>query len=183
MPEEKTVFDIDKRSSKTEQALERVFIISILFKLIFGAAEAVTGVVLLFVTYGHIEKVVDHINSWVVFGYQPHLSAVTLADQRMFVALYAILHGIPKVVLALILIRRKLWGYPLSLVILAGFIVYQLIEIASGHNLAFMVALTLFDGFVCYMIIHEWHRDKALFEREAAKAGRAKPALEVASED
>ena len=168
MPKEMTVFDIDKRSSRSEQLLEKTFIVSILFKLAFGVVEASAGILLLFVTYANITKFVEHVNSWVIFGYQPHLHTASLADQRVFVALYAILHGIPKVLMAVILIRRKLWGYPLSLAILVLFITYQLFEIITKHSV-FMILLTIFDLFVMYMIMHEWKRDKAHFARLAAK--------------
>lgn len=170
-----TIFTIDKSSSKAEQLLEWTFVVSILFKLAFGAVEAAAGFALLIVSNSYIDRVIDQVNSWVIPEWSVGMISAMLANQRLFLAWYAILHGIPKVILALVLIRRKLWGYPLSLAILIGFILYQVYEIIGGRSLLFMISITIFDLFVGYMIIHEWRRDKIRF---AKKQLRDEPAGE-----
>ncbi|MGB4758683.1 MAG: DUF2127 domain-containing protein [Candidatus Saccharimonadales bacterium] len=155
---------IDKGRSRQEQLLQKSFIASVLFKLGFGIVEAAAGFFLLFVTYRGIDQFVHTLNGLVLFGYHVNINAAALANERLFVALYVILHGLPKIALAIILMKRKLWGYPLSLVILAGFIIYQVYEITATGSL-FMLFLTIFDTFVAYLIINEWRRDKRQFAK------------------
>lgn len=163
---------IDKRRSRQEQLLQKSFIASVLFKLGFGVIEASAGFFLLFVTYKDIDQWVHALNGLVLFGYHVNIDTLALANERLFVALYAILHGLPKIALAIILMKRKLWGYPLSLAILAGFIMYQVYEITATGS-SFMVFLTVFDVFVAYLIMHEWRRDKRQFAKTSPQGAKA----------
>jgi uncharacterized membrane protein len=72
-----------------------------------------------------------------------------------FVALYLISRGLIKAVLVFALLKNKIWAYPSSLIVLAGFVVYQVYQIVKDHSLI-IVAITLFDLVVMYFIWREW---------------------------
>jgi uncharacterized membrane protein len=167
---------VDKRRSKKGKLLQRSFIASMLIKLFFGTVEVLAGLLLLFVTYQDIQQVVAVVNTWSVFGMRINLDTTLIANGRIFVALYAILHGLPKIVLAVVLLKRKLWGYPLSLGILACFVTYQLYQVITTQS-PFMMALTVFDVFVAYLILHEWSHDKRQLGMTVARPQAAKSGL------
>jgi len=72
-----------------------------------------------------------------------------------FYAFYLLSHGIVKVFLVIGLLRNKLWAYPVSLVVLGVFIVYQLYRFSYTHGFGLMV-LTVFDVVVMGLIWHEY---------------------------
>ncbi|MGH2313256.1 DUF2127 domain-containing protein [Streptococcus uberis] len=87
---------------------------------------------------------------------------ITLSGQRM-AALYLLLHGILKLVTLLLLFRKKLWAYPLSILLFIGFIGYQIREFFATHHIS-MVALTLFDLLMIVLTYLEYKELKKRFE-------------------
>ncbi len=57
--------------------------------------------------------------------------------------------------LVLALLRSQLWAYPASLVVLGLFILYQIHEIVKAHSVV-VIAVTLFDLIVVWLIWREW---------------------------
>jgi len=53
------------------------------------------------------------------------------------------------------LLRNKLWAYPVSLVVLGLFIVYQLYRFSYTHGFG-LIVLTVFDVFVMGLIWREY---------------------------
>lgn len=85
---------------------------------------------------------------------------VTLAQQfavssTVFIALYLLSRGIIKLGLILALFKNKLWAYPISLVVLGLFVLYQIYQIFTSHSLL-IVGLTIFDLVVMYFIWREY---------------------------
>ena len=75
-----------------------------------------------------------------------------------------------KLLLVVGLLRNKLWAYPWSLVALALFIAYQVYRFTHPHG-AGLVALTLFDLVMMWLIWHEW-RVRQRLRPAAALAAR-----------
>lgn len=149
-------------SKHSEAILERTYIVSILIKIAFGVFELISGLVLLLIkdsTIDHLYRFVDNIQ---ILSFHLSLHPEAAKAGRYFGALYLMTHGIPKIILGIILLRRKLWAYPLALVVLGLFIIYQLYLIVTAHSI-FMILLTVFDIFVVWLIWHEWQRDKQRF--------------------
>jgi uncharacterized membrane protein len=59
------------------------------------------------------------------------------------------------VLLVIGLLRNKLWAYPVSLVALGLFIVYQLYRFSYTHGIG-LIILTIFDIIVIALIYHEY---------------------------
>lgn len=151
-------------SRHSEAILEKTYIISILIKIGFGLFETTSGLVLFFVKVSTVEHAYNWLNSVQIFGFHLSLHPEVASANKLFGALYLITHGLPKIILGLILLRRKLWGYPLAIVALGLFIIYQLYLIITAHSI-FMILLTLFDIFVVWLVAHEWRRDKIRFSQ------------------
>jgi uncharacterized membrane protein len=77
--------------------------------------------------------------------------------QRLFAALYLLVHGVVKVVLVAALWRNKLWAYPAMIAVIVAFIGYQLYRLERAPTLL-LVALTLFDVVVVWLTWAEYRR-------------------------
>ena len=132
--------------------LDRVFEIGIIGKGLNGVAELVGGLLLLFVrpesihrwarvlTQGELSE-----NPHDVFAlYVLHTANGLSGNAVLFGGIYLLAHGAAKVVLVTALLLNKLWAYPWMIVVLLGFIGYELYRIALDHPVPLMV-LTVFD--------------------------------------
>jgi uncharacterized membrane protein len=148
--------------------LDRVFDVSITLKGLDGVLEIIGGLLLLFLTP-------HRLNAIVVFLTQHELSedprdflATHLlsyargftASTSLFLAAYLFSHGIIKIILVVALLQQRLWAYPLAIVVLSIFIVYQLYRLALHLSLGLLV-LTLFDIFIVGLTVLEYRKQRA----------------------
>ncbi|MEO6298491.1 MAG: DUF2127 domain-containing protein, partial [Paracoccaceae bacterium] len=55
-----------------------------------------------------------------------------------FYALYLLAHGVLKFFMVIMLARRILWGYPVAMAILAGFVIYQTTEFVTHGSIVLL---------------------------------------------
>lgn len=72
-------------------------------------------------------------------------------------AFYFFSHGAVKLLLIWGLWKSKLWAYPVSIIFLSGFSVYQLYE-SITHYSFIVTAFLLFNTIVIILVIHEYRR-------------------------
>ncbi len=149
--------------SKTPQdKLHAFFIFSLAVKLVFGVFETLssflffaTGTVthvLIFLTSQELNEDPHDFLANKIVNFLPAFSA----HSQIFIAWYLVIHGLIKIVLIVMLLQQKLWAYPVSLAVLAGFLGYQLYQLANGFSF-FLAALSLFDIVVIYLVWHEYN--------------------------
>jgi uncharacterized membrane protein len=73
-------------------------------------------------------------------------------NDRLFVSIYLLLHGLVKLGLVLALLQRKVWAYPMAMGVFGIFIAYQLYKFAYNQS-PFLLVISTFDAFV---IIATW---------------------------
>ncbi|MDZ4087273.1 MAG: DUF2127 domain-containing protein [Tabrizicola sp.] len=83
-----------------------------------------------------------------------------------FYALYLLAHGGLKLTLVLLLWRKVVWAYPAAMVVLAGFVAYQLYEFVHAGT-PILLLLAVFDLVMIGLVWQEW---KALCGRVAPAA-------------
>ena len=147
--------------------LDRLFEIGIIAKGLNGLVEVIGGLLLLFVTPARV-------HSWAVRLTQEELSedpqdfianhllhtaSGITGGAVLFGSLYLLSHGVIKIFLVVSLLRNKLWAYPLTIVVLSGFVVYQLYRIAL-HVSFTMVALTVFDLVIIALAMREYKHQR-----------------------
>lgn len=76
---------------------------------------------------------------------------------QLFAVLYLLAHGAIKIVMAVALIKEKLWAFPPSIVILFAFIVYQAYQIGSSHSIG-LTLLTLLDIVILGLVVWDYRR-------------------------
>jgi uncharacterized membrane protein len=85
-----------------------------------------------------------------------HLSIST----THFAALYLLAYGVVKVGLATGLFFEKLWSFPLALVLLGLFVIYQACRFGETHSIS-LALLTVFDIVIIALIWLEYRRLKS----------------------
>lgn len=78
-------------------------------------------------------------------------------NSQQFGVFYLVSHGIVNLGIVLLLWRRKLWAYPLGIVVLFLFIVYQVFRWMSTHSTA-LIAFTAIDAIVIWLTWSEYRR-------------------------
>jgi uncharacterized membrane protein len=146
-----------------EQKIHRIFEISVLLKGAHALLEIVGGIVLYLVSTDTVanlvklltqEELIEDPNDYVA----THLLAAAQhfsVESKSFYAFYLLSHGLIKLLLVVGLLRERMWSYPASLVALGAFIVYQLYRFSYTHSPG-LIALTIFDLFVIWLVWHEW---------------------------
>ena len=146
-----------------ERRIHRIFEISLLLKGAHALIECIGGLALALVGTSTItglvnaftqEELLEDPNDFVATRLLSLAQNFSVSTQR-FYAFYLLSHGVIKAFLVVGLLRNKLWAYPVSLVVLGLFIVYQLYRFAYTHGFG-LIVLTVFDVFVIGLIWHEY---------------------------
>ena len=163
---------------KPHDWLDRVFEIGIIGKGLNGAVELFGGLLLLFVTPDWIRRLAVSLTR-VELSEDPHDFIAThllhsangiTGGAVLFGALYLLSHGAVKIFLVVSLLRNKLWAYPLTIVVLSMFVVYQLYRISLHVSFA-MVALTVFDLLIIALTVREYKEQRATRRNPPDAAG------------
>ena len=143
------------------------FEIAILLKGLHAISEIVGGILLAFVNPDALGRVVRAVTQNELIE-DPHdflANSIVKASEhysissQRFGMFYLLSHGAVKIVLVLLLWRKKMWAYPLAVVTLILFIVYQSIRWTTTHS-GFLVAFTVFDAIMIFLTIIEYRRNK-----------------------
>ena len=153
--------------------LHKAFQIGVLLKGGHAALELVGGVGLAFVSTGTITSLIvsivqeelkenphDIIANY-LFTFAQQFSVKT----KTFAAFYLLSHGVVKLILVTELLRKKLWAYPASLIVLGVFIAYQAYRFTLTHSIG-LIVLSMFDLLVIVLIWHEYRLVRRHLARE-----------------
>lgn len=99
-------------------------------------------------------------HDWIATSLRRSIDSLA-GDGRHFAEVYLLSHGLVKLVLVIELLRNRLWAYPLMIVMLSAFIVYQLYRFSLTHSLT-MIALTIFDVIVIALTWMEYREQQHL---------------------
>ncbi len=143
-----------------EKTIHFFFLIGLILKGINGLLEAAGGVALLFISKANIGLLANLVTSNelaedphdVIANYLLKVAADFSLDARIFSSVYLLAHGLVKIFLVGALLKKKLWAYPLAMIVFILFIIYQLYR--YGHTGS--VLLLLLSGFDFILIILTW---------------------------
>jgi len=146
-----------------EHRVHKIFEISLLLKGAHALIECIGGIVLAFINTASIQSFAEKLTRGELLEDQHDFLAThllrlaqnTSISTQHFYAFYLLSHGLVKVLLVVSLLRNKLWAYPVSLVVLGLFILYQLYRFSHTHGLG-LIFLTAFDLVVMVLIWHEY---------------------------
>lgn len=147
---------------------EILFRTSVLLKGLDALLEIVSGIALWIVSPSFIVRLTailtqDEIAEDpydLVANYLRHAAARLSVSGERFMAIYLLSHGVVKMFAVVGLLKNQLWGYPVSIVVFGGFIVYQVYRFTLAGGIG-LIALTVFDVVVIWLIWLEYRAVKA----------------------
>jgi len=147
--------------------VHRSFELGILLKGIDGILEIIGGVLLIFLNPARLNRLVVLLTQHelsqdpndVISNFLLKLSASFSISSQHFGVIYLISHGAIKFILVSLLWKKKLWAYPLAIVSLIIFIIYQIYRYTISNSV-FLIFLTIFDVFMILLTYMEYNRIK-----------------------
>ena len=144
--------------------VDRAFFLALAIKGIDGALELIGGLLLFVVPPSAITLVFRSLTQHEL-SEDPHdfvaIHVRSAAEQlagsasvRGFGVLYLIGHGVIKLVLVGALVRRIRPAYPVAIVVLGSFILYELYRFVLGHSIALPIFAALDTG-IMTMVVRE----------------------------
>lgn len=153
----------------SEKFYHRSFEVGLIIKGLIALGELIAGTLVLFVSPERISQFVYSLGG-VEFLEDPHdifwkligtgLKDFTATSQGVW-AFILLSHAIVKIILlAGLWENKRLWYYPVSAIVFAGFVVYQLYQISLTPSILLWI-ITVVDLIVIALILHEYKRRKA----------------------
>lgn len=131
--------------------IDNSFLITILLKGGGGLIELLTGIGLIFISVGTLRHLLA---PFAHLGFVP-----TITDGvRLFAIIYFSVRGLVRLVLAVSLLRERLWAYPVTVVLLGVSVIYQVWLLADGHFSGGLVGLTLLDAVTLALTAVEYRK-------------------------
>ena len=152
-----------------EELLDVSFNTMLLGKSIFAFVEFISGLLLIFVPLDLIKATIHHLA--LVISLSPFSTMITNAGERLtsdatlFAIVYLLLHGALKLVTLALLWKKILWSYPLSILLLVGFILYQIFEFFN-HGSISMLVLCAVDVLMIILTLLEYRKLKTHISKE-----------------
>lgn len=148
--------------------LHDLFEASLLLKALLAAAEAAAGLSLFALPNGHVSALAGWLaryeithdrHEWPLVALERGLAGFSIESQH-FYAWYLTSHGLLKLVMVALLVRKVSWAYPASMVVLAGFVAYQVHQWLLTGSMPLLV-LTAFDVLVFALVWREYRGIRA----------------------
>jgi uncharacterized membrane protein len=161
-------------TSAKKTTTEKLFDVAIAIKGIDGGIQIIAAIVLAVIPPRVITGLVQSIVTRDLLGDQEgtlarHLTKAAAdfagGDTRTFALVYLLLHGLIKVGLVLALLRKIMPMYPVAMVILGGFVVYELYRAVRTGS----IALPIFAGIDIVIIIMVLREYRQLRDERRAK--------------
>ncbi|MFH0776891.1 MAG: DUF2127 domain-containing protein [Patescibacteria group bacterium] len=152
---------------KNRKILHETFELGILVKGIDGILEVIGGALLLLLQPAQINSLIVWLTQHelaqdshdLLANYLVKLGSNLSLDAQVFGAIYLLIHGVIKVALILGLWKKKLIAYPLAIIFLALFIVYQIYRYVQQPAL-WLVILSVFDAAMIFLTWAEYRQVK-----------------------
>lgn len=151
------------------EIVDGAFDFLLILKSIFAVGEIVSGFALFFIKPIWVKHLVQRFTAAELHEDPRDLIANLLVSMAhnftttaaILAAIYLLGHGIIKLITLILLWKKILWAYPLSILIFIGFMIYQVIDIATTHSI-FMILVTLLDVVLIALTWMEWRRMRGL---------------------
>lgn len=152
---------------KSKDFIHISFELGLLIKAIDGLLEMLGGILLLYLNPSRMSSLAVLLTRHELSEDPKDLVANALVrfshsfsiSTQYFGVFYLISHGIIKIVLILLLWRKKLWAYPLTIASLVLFIVYQIYRYSFSGSVSLLL-LTAFDLIMIILTFIEYRRMK-----------------------
>ncbi|MEK7658651.1 MAG: DUF2127 domain-containing protein [Patescibacteria group bacterium] len=154
-------------TNKEGKLLDKAFEIGVLIKAFFGFFEILGGIFLTisgekiinnFVIFITQQEIINDPND-IIANYLIRLSEDFSFGTQIFAVSYLLFHGIVNIFLAVVLLKDKLWAYPLAIELFCAFLAYQIYKYFHSFS-PILLFLIIFDLFVVLIIWLEYKRHR-----------------------
>ncbi|MBI3573617.1 DUF2127 domain-containing protein [Candidatus Kaiserbacteria bacterium] len=152
------------KSSTIRKLLHQLFEISVVLKGIYGSAEIVLGLIILFfsrhlVTHFLLFFVQGELNEnphdWIA-NQILHLSGHITASSELFMGIYFLTNGLIKLVLVTGLFLERAWAYPSAIAFMSAFGVYEIYRYLHTYS-PVLVVLIILDIATIFLVWDEYN--------------------------
>lgn len=145
------------------------FEIALILKAINGLIEIIGGVLLIFVNSNYLNRIISYLAQGELTEDPKDFIANTIiqlsrdfSDSTLrFGIVYLISHGLIKLLLVVLLWKRKIWAYPLTIIFLTVFIAYQAYRYTTNASVM-MILLSVLDVVVIILTFIEYQKQRQL---------------------
>ena len=156
--------------------LDKTYEIGLLIKGFDGTMELLGALFLLLVpssaitrlTHFLVDTELNHDPHDFIATHVLHLGTKLAEGRHVFAILFLLTHGTVKVGLVVALLRQKLWAYPLALVALSAFLMYQIYLLITQTTFG-MAFLTVLDAAIIWLVWREWEKVRGRMPNPSAK--------------
>lgn len=154
----------DTSGHKKLSTTERLFRIAIAVKGLDGGLQLLGAILLAFIKPAFLAGVAQQAITRDLLGAQEgalakHLKLATdnfvHGDTRWFAILYLALHGVIKLGLVFALMKKIRPAYPIGIVVLAAFVVYELYRATQTHSIALPI-FAVIDVVIIVLVFREY---------------------------
>jgi len=151
----------------SKKFVDKAFEIGILIKSIFGFFEVLVGIAFAIsgklivnnVVIALTQQEVSEDPKDLIANYLIRISNNFSTGTNLFAISYLIFHGLTNIILAVALVKNKIWAYHWALTGFSLFIIYQVFRYFDTHS-SLLLFLTLFDILVVIVIMLEYNSKK-----------------------
>jgi uncharacterized membrane protein len=151
-----------RRLIRSDRIAHLAFLVGVVLKGLDSCLELLGGITLVLVSRAQIQHAITLLvrqlagnPSGFVARHATEMAQHLNPGTQQFIAAYLLAHGIIKVTLVAGLLKGVRWIFPVALVILTGFIVYQVWRLAHMPSWA-LAAFTVMDAIVVVLVWLEW---------------------------
>jgi uncharacterized membrane protein len=170
--------DGTETSKRNPTATDRLFKIAVVLKGIDGGVQLLGGLLLIVVPPAAITGLANAVITRDLLGdpngtLAQHLQTAASnfaggggGGTRLFAIVYLLAHGVIKLGLMWALLRKILIAFPIGVVVLTGFVVYEVWRAVHTHSIALPIFAAL-DAVIIVLVIREYLK----LRRERAASG------------
>lgn len=144
-------------------AENRFFVISMWWRIAYGTLRTIFGFALFQAVGSPVLDVITSIMSYELtqdpsdklYSMVSHFLGQDPLYVSYFLAIYFIFWGLIDIILSINLLRGKLWAFPASLVLIGGFIIYELIRFTYTHS-SILLFIIFVDIIIFWFIEREY---------------------------
>lgn len=154
--------------SRMSTFLHNSFLVGLGMQAAIGASQLMAAIALFLGDRMGWLRDLAHMTDPGLFSHPGHglrmsmLSAVHdfAAHKQGFWLLYLFAHGLLNLSVVVALLAKKTWAHPVSMLVLTGFVAYQLDRFRFSHAPS-LILLSLFDVIVIGLVWREWQQVRA----------------------
>ncbi len=144
----------------------KIFNYAILVKLLDGILGSLAGITVYFVNKESVtnfiywlfqHELTEDPADFLINKVFAWLNILSLSTQT-FIAVYLLFNGVLKIFLMTMLLKNKLWAYPVTGYLMIFMVVYQIYRIFYSHSWV-LIVLTIVDMIIIYLIFNQ-HKKK-----------------------